>query len=130
MKEEVNCFRDKEWFNNLFCVVEVKAGKFGPKQKKEINEAKKWIRENVKGRDCFGSMYYHQGHLSGLLVASKKVVDRLRREAPLGQITFDPIKPPNVEVEKIFDPIGGALEQRWCKFSSDITGPDNYTFMI
>jgi hypothetical protein len=128
MKEEVNKFRDREWFKSLFCVVEVKAGK--PAQKTAMNEAKRWVRENVKGRDCFGSMYYHQGHLSGLLVASKKAIDRLRQDASLGQISFDSIEARNVEDEKIYDRIGGALEERWCKLSNEITVPDNYTFMI
>ena len=130
MKEEVNKFRDREWFKSLFCVVEIKAGKFKPAEKKAMNQAKRWIRENIKGKDCFGSMYYHQGHLSGLLVASKKAVDKLRQDAPLGQFSFDLIEARNLEDEKIYDRIGGALEERWCKLSNEITTPDNYTFMI
>ena len=74
-------------------------------------------------------MYYHQEHLSGLLVASKKVVDRMRQDASL-DISFDIIEARNAEDEKIYDRIGGALEQRWCLFSNEITIPDNYTFMI
>ena len=65
-----------------------------------------------------------------LLVASKKVVDILRQDAPLSQFSFHPIEARNVEEEKIFDRIGGALEERWCKLSNEITIPDNYTFMI
>jgi hypothetical protein len=126
----VNKFRDREWFKSLFCVVEIKAGKFKPAEKKAMNQAKRWIIENIKGRDCFGSMYYHQGHLSGLLVASKKAVDQLRQDAPLGQFSFDLIEARNLEDEKIYDRIGGALEERWCKLSNEITVPDNYTFMI
>jgi hypothetical protein len=54
----------------------------------------------------------------------------MRQDAPLGQISFDIIEARNAEDEKIYDRIGGALEQRWCLLSSEITLPDNYTFMI
>lgn len=67
----MNNFRDREWFKKLFCVVEIKSDKFKASQKKAMNEAKSWIRENIKGKDCFGSIYYHQERLSALLVASK-----------------------------------------------------------
>ena len=126
-KDEIDIARNQPQFLENYVLVKFESGKFKDSQKKERNELKQWVRSATKGKDCFGSIYYRQGHLSGLLIMKKSLFDHLKNDAPLGQISFDKLYfPPSEE----FEVINGSLEEYWINYSQEITDKVNFTFII
>ena len=125
-KEEVQEFRGKPWFETDYSLVKVDAGKFRDSQKKDRAEFIKRIRELTDGQDCFGSIYYKQQRLSGILMMPNFLLNSLKSMG-LMDISFERIeKMP----DGVFDTIGGNIEEFWVKYSKEIRDKANFTFII